>query len=393
MDHNYGDSSAVFRVVTSHTELPSEHLTVSSRALEVADCIFARLNLPYTIDHQPRLRAQQNIARGLSDGVLPMLKQPYLDEFATLTAPFQLEKWYWFSKDHAILNTIGSHKELSIGVLRGSNQAHWLENQGYSNVMAVESSQQLNMLLDLGRVVAVFNDLQWGLNTYGTLTGSSVGVSFAFERYAPLGLYVSDKWLINHPYLIDTFNAEITYCNPEGIALSPTEMAIIENQVYRPMFERVQGLPLLDKILDEAENLSLQEVMHRDGLWQQALDRGITYPLMVEMLNNALSKALEREKEGASGVISEMFVIDRYGKNAAISRPTSDYWQGDESKFLSVINQGYKTHFGSMRFDASTEKFLVQISAPIFTDTGAFHGVLVVGVDVVRALELHKGHH
>ena len=62
--------------------------------------------------------------------------------------------------------------------------------------------------------------------------------------------------------------------------------------------------------------------------------------------------------------------------------PTSDYWQGDEEKWTASYNNGEGVVFiGPLELDESTQKTLVQISAPVISNDETI-GVLVLGVSV-----------
>ena len=64
---------------------------------------------------------------------------------------------------------------------------------------------------------------------------------------------------------------------------------------------------------------------------------------------------------------SEIFVMDNQGANVAMSDKTSDYWQGDESKFTESYKNGKGgLHIGDVEFDDSSQSYLVQISISIF---------------------------
>jgi len=62
------------------------------------------------------------------------------------------------------------------------------------------------------------------------------------------------------------------------------------------------------------------------------------------------------------------------------------YWQGDEAKFQEAA-AGEPLYLSPIRYDASTQRFQVIASTPIRArSTGAFEGILVIGLDVEEAL-------
>lgn len=80
----------------------------------------------------------------------------------------------------------------------------------------------------------------------------------------------------------------------------------------------------------------------------------------------------------------ETMLIDNQGALVCASQKTSDYYQGDESKWQRSFNGGKGAVFiDRPRFDASAVENLAQISVPV-VDSGHVIGVLTVGVDIKR---------
>lgn len=379
--------SEPFRLVTSYSTAPPSSSVVGSATSVVADCIFNNLGVSYELTQLPWLRAHMQLVTGRADGILPMINQPQLEEVAKRSAPFGLEKWYWFSKSDTPITTLVRDKSLAIATLRGSNHALWLARNGYINVMEVESTSQLSRLLDLGRVDAVFFELQWALDAYGEQFGASGSIKFHFERYAALGLYVAEESLKRFPDFMRRFNREIEKCSPEWVALSDVEVELIKTTIFEPVRVNLGSNSVLKGALQAAASQPASEVLaDLDDRWRAELKSG-DYNLIKQVVESPLSLKLRQEVGLQRGSISELIVTDRFGANVAASQPTSDYWQGDEIKFRSVVSSGYKTYFGPMQYDASTQKFQTQISAPILDEAGVFIGLLVMGVDVERALD------
>jgi hypothetical protein len=80
------------------------------------------------------------------------------------------------------------------------------------------------------------------------------------------------------------------------------------------------------------------------------------------------------------------------GTLVAMSRLTSDFWQGDEPKFERHIRSDTRNLYVSpIRYDASTTRFQVTVSMPVIVEGQWLPaGVLVIGLDVEQAL---KGAH
>ena len=132
----------------------------------------------------------------------------------------------------------------------------------------------------------------------------------------------------------------------------------------------------------EAQNnqgLSLSEIKDRDQMWIDA--NGGSNSLIRQITRNDIARYLKRRVDNNTA-IDEVFITDNKGANVAAFPPTSDYWQGDEGKFTESFNNGNgKVFIGPLELDSSTNKTLVQISAPIVSNEETI-GVLIMGVSV-----------
>ena len=80
--------------------------------------------------------------------------------------------------------------------------------------------------------------------------------------------------------------------------------------------------------------------------------------------------------------VTEVFVMDNQGANVAMSEKTSDYWQGDEDKFIKCFNGGNGTVFVSdVAFDENTQVYQVQVSVPV-KDGNTTIGAICIGIDL-----------
>jgi hypothetical protein len=85
----------------------------------------------------------------------------------------------------------------------------------------------------------------------------------------------------------------------------------------------------------------------------------------------------------------EIFLTDKYGCNVAVTNKTTDFWQGDEDKFLKSFCGGKgKIYVGKAYYDRSTRLVLRHVSIPVYDpDSENAIGVLVVGVNIHALLE------
>jgi hypothetical protein len=150
--------------------------------------------------------------------------------------------------------------------------------------------------------------------------------------------------------------------------------------------EKIKGWVSQAIIVDavKAQNgqmLSLDEIKKRDVAWIKVKKaKGNPNGLMKQTQNHATGKWLKKKNKENRGKYPEAFLCDNQGANVAVSKLTSDYWQGDEGKWKNAFNGGNgKVFYGDPEFDKSAKSMLVQISVPV-NDSGKTIGVLVVGV-------------
>lgn len=127
-----------------------------------------------------------------------------------------------------------------------------------------------------------------------------------------------------------------------------------------------------------AENKTLDQIKKTDEHWRQT--PGID-DFMKTMLQSECSQYLRKIQEGKS-YFSEIFVTDNQGANVALTDKTSDYWQGDEDKFIMAYNQGQGSiYIGQIEFDDSSQTYLVQVSVPVMDGTACI-GTITFGLDI-----------
>ncbi|ANT59303.1 hypothetical protein AYJ57_02355 [Salipiger sp. CCB-MM3] len=109
-----------------------------------------------------------------------------------------------------------------------------------------------------------------------------------------------------------------------------------------------------------------------DARWRAEIGAAET-PTISPVLENPVSQMLMAYAYSSHGLITEVFVMDGQGLNVAMSHITSDFWQGDEAKFLETVPRGAGAlHVGDVEFDESSQHYLVQVSMTISDpDSGA----------------------
>lgn len=127
-----------------------------------------------------------------------------------------------------------------------------------------------------------------------------------------------------------------------------------------------------------AKGLTLDAIKSTDGKWIAAAG-GL--PEAKTMLESATSKAL-LAAEKAKPYFTESILTDNQGANVAISSMTSDYWQGDEPKFVKAWADGKgDDYIARAKKDESSGAVVSQVSVPVM-DGGKAIGTLTIGVNV-----------
>jgi hypothetical protein len=104
------------------------------------------------------------------------------------------------------------------------------------------------------------------------------------------------------------------------------------------------------------------QIIAMDARWRSEVGTAQT-PTISVVLDHPASAYLDAKVAETQGQVVEAFVMDARGLNVAASAVTSDYWQGDEDKFLQTFALGSgSVHVGEIEFDESTQMYLSQVS-------------------------------
>ena len=127
-----------------------------------------------------------------------------------------------------------------------------------------------------------------------------------------------------------------------------------------------------------AEGRSLDQIKSKDEQWKA--HAGIA-DYMKAIMNSECGKHLTKY-QAENDYCAEIFVMDNQGANVAMTDKTSDYWQGDEAKFIESYAGGKGAiHLGEVEFDDSAQAYVVQVSVPV-RDGDQVIGAITFGIDV-----------
>jgi hypothetical protein len=129
---------------------------------------------------------------------------------------------------------------------------------------------------------------------------------------------------------------------------------------------------------ENARGKALADIQAMDKKW---MDTAGIADYMRALMESECGRHLQGIQKGTP-YYSEIFVMDNQGANVAMTDKTSDYWQGDEAKFKQSFKGGAgSVYIDEVKFDDSTQAYLVQVSVPVM-DGGKAIGAITIGVDV-----------
>jgi hypothetical protein len=325
------------------------------------------------------------------DGFFTAVAIDEASDYATFSAPLVLENWYWFwRKDMAAPASWKEH--FQVGVILGGQQEAILTNEGFSEFVTANNIEQLVKLLISKRVDVVLLDKEQFETVAEKLNVSVKNYNSRFFRYMPLGVYFGAPFLNQHPDFLTAFNSRISACSTVGFDLSASEKENIK-KIVAPWLQRIRtNKEIIAAVVEQNETnktKSLNQLTKLDEQWQLAFKVGdFNFPKAI--VNQALSHVLKQMSVTSKELLSEIIVMDERGYNVAMVDMTSDYWQGDENKFVQVYAKPAQTlYFDQIKYDASSKHFQVQVSAPLFDPKNQKAiGAITLGVDVDKALSL-----
>jgi len=151
--------------------------------------------------------------------------------------------------------------------------------------------------------------------------------------------------------------------------LAPTASANeIPDSVIAELREMMVSHVALISLAAQNERLHGMDQTRIDDLDKQwrAEAESDNQPLIAQLMGNPLSSYLIRKKAESNGLFAEMFVFDAQGMNVGQSSVTSDYWQGDEDKYLETFAKGPDAVFvDEIEFNDETRQRRRQVSFTI----------------------------
>lgn len=128
---------------------------------------------------------------------------------------------------------------------------------------------------------------------------------------------------------------------------------------------------------ENAKGKTLAQIKELDARW--LVTPGIA-DYMKALMDSECGKHIKTVQKSAP-YFAEIFVTDNQGANVAMTDKTSDYWQGDEPKFIQCYKEGQGTlYISDVSFDDSSQAYVVQVSVPV-KDGDKTIGMIMFGIN------------
>ena len=120
---------------------------------------------------------------------------------------------------------------------------------------------------------------------------------------------------------------------------------------------------------------TLDEIRAIDKQWIDAED---FLPIQNEKQSGPCAAELKSIMDRS---VIEIFVMDDQGAIVCENDLTSDYWQGDEAKWVNSYSNGKGgIDIGKLKFDRSADAMIQQVSLPMISDDGSVVGAVTIGL-------------
>ncbi len=376
----------------SHPYQQEEGGKLAGRTIKILNCIFEKIpNCQYKTYKARWQRVITDMQQNKADGWFGYLDNSQKDLLSTQSAPISLEKWYWFIKADSPVDVRSKNFKsgANIGTIDGSYSNQWLTKEGYKNIRPVRMLGSIPKMLNTGRIDTALLDDETFRNQLKSRQIDESEFQAIFLRYVPQTVNFMNIFLKAHPDFLDSFNEKIAECEPNVMTLSKKDRVILETlaESIKEWSSKPAVISAVKASNKAHVNLKLSEIFSLDSQWRKEKKQG-SGDLIQKMIGNDLSQYLKKVKLESSGLFSEIFVMDNKGLIVGESDVTSDYWQGDEAKFMKTFPVGANgMMIDNIRYDVSARTFQSQVSLTVNdTDNKQPIGVITVGVDVEIAL-------
>ena len=113
------------------------------------------------------------------------------------------------------------------------------------------------------------------------------------------------------------------------------------------------------------KGISSEEIHTLDHQWITERNSD-AQPLITRALNTPSSNYVTKVQAASGGLYNEIIIFDQTGLNVGQSSITTDYWQGDEDKFLLTFAVGAGAiHIDKPEYDSASDTWRAQLNMTI----------------------------
>ncbi len=176
--------------------------------------------------------------------------------------------------------------------------------------------------------------------------------------------------------LVATFTAPAA---AQELSLSQEQLEVVLARKITAVKRLAANPTVVDAVkAQNAEETTIEQIKRIDDEWRSTK----TLTAFKRSLQRNPAGRFLRRRVRRNPTYGEAFLTDKRGANVAAYPATSDYWQGDETKFTASYNDGKgKVFVGGVEYDESSQTNAAQVSVPVI-DQGKAIGVLVMGVQL-----------
>ncbi|WP_283194759.1 hypothetical protein [Rhizobium sp. AN80A] len=172
---------------------------------------------------------------------------------------------------------------------------------------------------------------------------------------------------------------------PRAVSAEPAYISVVREYVdalVKPMINKPMVLAAIKSQNLKFGDVSATDIQVLDNSYRSEIKSG-QWQMVTRLLNNPVSRYLKSKQDDSQGTIVEIFVTDRNGLNVAQSVPTTDYWQGDENKFLKTFARNSDEVFiDRASRDDATQLLQTQASFTIRDESGEAIGSATVTIAI-----------
>lgn len=188
------------------------------KSVQVIECAFAELDMPFAIDVLPWKRAQAQVKEGFADGFFSASLNKKRDLYATRSIEIAPQNWVWYTLKSSNLNPgdEGFKSKATVAGTLGSNILTWLHAQNYNVTTEVKRAEQLIKMLKLKRFDAFMGN-EFVVSKILDRHVDKKNINSQVARSMPVGVYYSHQFLASKPGFLKQFNAAVRHCHRNSL--------------------------------------------------------------------------------------------------------------------------------------------------------------------------------